>query len=576
VPEEETDLWHVAEGGKTHGPYTFDMLRDRFNNGRFSKSALVWKNGLPSWQPIVLHFSAVEAPAPPAPAERVVQPVVRNRLSALFYVRWTLLAATILFFCLVVTGNAASNELSAHSYLLVRLGVVAAMALTAIAAAILWWRYASVSTGRDKATGLIRAGVVICSIAVVIATFASAMNTPLLYRVQIARESYNHYSVKVDIASGTLFIEGLVGPGLAREVSQQLRSNAAIKTVAINSIGGLVEEAMQTAHAIQGHGGLTTRAWGVCNSACILVFMSGEKRAADRDLVFGFHATSTVTPMSGIYNLEALDAEGAEASKYLASRGVPEAFISGARALGPGKLFSVSAIRMADVGAVTNLLDNGEPLSIARAKWLSVLDLERRVHAPESLIKLLSTVAALDPPSAEKFGPSLWAAAQVGDVAGLSGSMHSLMGELANKAVPAADDEPLADVTKITSIELQYLRESGRWDVCVGFLNGKGFGTIKPPARLLDADFTAQAALITSGAQNEWRARDVPQWTSAYGAAMAKTLAAKMVANGVNLQNLDTDTHVSCEWTTSLLTAISEKPAPVAASLYRWLTTGAK
>ena len=57
---------------------------------------------------------------------------------------------------------------------------------------------------------------------------------------------------------------------------------------------------------------------------------------------------------------------------------------------------------------------------------------------------------------------------------------------------------------------------------------------------------------------------------------MAKALAAKMVASGVKLQDMDTDMQVSCEWTAGLLAAISEKPAPVAANLYRWLMAGAK
>lgn len=72
------------------------------------------------------------------------------------------------------------------------------------------------------------------------------------------------------------------------------------------------------------------------------------------------------------------------------------------------------------------------------------------------------------------------------------------------------------------------------------------------------------------------RPRDVPPWASAYGGSMAKALAAKMIASGVKLQDLDSDMQVSCEWTTGLLAAISEKPAPVAANLYRWLIAGGK
>jgi hypothetical protein len=137
-------------------------------------------------------------------------------------------------------------------------------------------------------------------------------------------------------------------------------------------------------------------------------------------------------------------------------------------------------------------------------------------------------------------------------------------------------DTAVFEVIKVTTVELQYLRLGGNWNACVGFMNGKGVGGVQAPTKVIDADFRAQTALIESGARNEWRSRGVPTWASAYGAGLAKLVATKLVARGVNLQNLDSDTQVSCEWTTELLTAISEKPAPVAAGLYRWLVAGAK
>ena len=185
MPEEEADLWHVAEGGKTHGPYTADMLQQRFDNGRFSNSALVWRDGLPSWQPISLHFTLGRADSSP-PVEQMAQPTARVGLRPLLFVRWGLLAVTLLCFSLVSTGNAASNELGANSFLLIRLIVIGAMVLSGIAAAVVWWRHASAANVSDKAKGLVRAGVVVCSIVVAITAFAAAMNTPLLYRVQIA------------------------------------------------------------------------------------------------------------------------------------------------------------------------------------------------------------------------------------------------------------------------------------------------------------------------------------------------------------------------------------------------------
>jgi hypothetical protein len=352
----DDELWYVAENGKRHGPYTADMVQDRLNQGRFSKSAIVWKNGFSSWQPIDLHFTRVTPALKSKSPEQTAESQRSRQQSLLFYIRWVLLIAVGALFALVATEYLSSIELSPESFLAVRLSLLSALALIATANAVLWWRHSSSILASERKKGLVRVAVVACTVAVAIAVFAKAANTPLLHRVQIARASYNHYTVKVDIASGTLSIEGLIGPGLASEVSRQLRSNAAIKTVAINSIGGLLDEAMKIAHEIKRRDGLTTKAVGKCNSACILIFMSGKKRIADNGFEFGFHAGSSITPLNGVYSLQAVAAEDAEANKFLASQGVPEAFISSANALGPDKLFMVSAAKMASAGAVTELL----------------------------------------------------------------------------------------------------------------------------------------------------------------------------------------------------------------------------
>jgi hypothetical protein len=85
----------------------------------------------------------------------------------------------------------------------------------------------------------------------------------------------------------------------------------------------------------------------------------------------------------------------------------------------------------------------------------------------------------------------------------------------------------------------------------------------------------AQTALIESAAENGWRAQKIPDWTSATGTTIATAVGAKMIGDGLDLQKLDTDNRVSCEWTTRLLTAIADKPTSTAAGLYRWILAGA-
>ena len=365
------ELWHVAENGKRHGPYTADMVQERLNQGRFSKSAIVWKSGFSSWQPIDLHFTKALNALQLNSVEQPVEPKKPVQRPEFLYVRWFLVSTTVALFVLIYSRSVPvlTNELSPPLFIAVYLCVFGGLGLSGAACAFLWWRHPPVFLASDRKRGLFRVAVAAGASVVALAVFIGLSLTSLAYRAQIARAASGHYSVNVDIPSQTLTIKGLIGPGLASEVSKQLRSNAAIKTVAINSAGGLIDEAMKIALEIKHHGGLTTKVVDECNSACIHIFMSGKRRVADRTFIFGFHAGSSITPLSGAPILERLLTDQvSEADKYLVLQGVPEAFLSSANALGPDELFMVPADKMASAGAVTELLDTDDLASDEKLK----------------------------------------------------------------------------------------------------------------------------------------------------------------------------------------------------------------
>jgi hypothetical protein len=488
---------------------------------------------------------------------------------------WIVLAGMAFFFSLIISGYSASDEWSALAFLAGRVGSILALLCLASLSAIWWWKWAGSDAASERSRGIAKVLVVLSSAAALVGAFVTAVKTPIQYRVLIARQSFKNYSINVDVGTGTLLIQGTVGPGMAAEVGRQLNANAAIRTVAIDSTGGLVLEGLRIASDVQARN-VTTKARNQCNSACILIFAAGFQRVAPYNFTFGFHATSSITPISGANNLATLDGEKAAVSSYLTARGVPHEFIESAKDLGPGKLYPVSAIRMADAGVVTTLLDGDHPVSIGNAKWLTVANSAGRLHEPEAFRKLLSTIEKVDPTAPEKYGPKLWAAAQAGIAGSVASATREMASGLTTRALPAADDESLALSAKATGAEMQYLRATGKWDVCAGFINGKGFGANTPPNKILEQRYLADIAIITSGAQNSWTARAVPPWASQLGAETAKDVAARMLAQGINVKNIDTDPRVSCEWSTALLATISQKPTPVAAGLYRWLAAGAK
>lgn len=64
--------WHVAEGGRTIGPFTPQQLAEAAGQGRFSPSTMVWRAGMAGWtaagQVAELATALASTPPPPPPA----------------------------------------------------------------------------------------------------------------------------------------------------------------------------------------------------------------------------------------------------------------------------------------------------------------------------------------------------------------------------------------------------------------------------------------------------------------------------------------------------------------------------
>jgi hypothetical protein len=559
----------VSDGGRTVGPYSGAMLDERLRRGGITAKALVWHEGWSDWQPIAVHFKFPEDRG----ADPADQPVnVANSLegagiSILRGVVPPLISAAALI--AYIAGEPGNDVIDPTTFVWLRIALAASMFVAAIFSALYWWNRAFSES--LKFSGIVKVGVISGSVVVGVVCVVSLLNLPLQYRIHIARKSFDQYSVQTDVVGGTLTIRGLIGPGLSNAISTQIGANASISTVIIDSYGGLVDEALDTARAIQAHGNLTVRARGACNSACLIVFMSGDKRVAPRNLEFGFHATSAITPIAGAYNLEALSQLDSDADSYLRTRGIPDSMLDAARAAGPGKLVPVSAIELADVGAVTQLLDGDESISLARAKWMAIVDALRNVQGGKPLVGLFQTIDAVAPKETLTYGPELWRLSQSGDTRGVMTAVRTLIAKLGAYAMPAADDNAIVGMMRVTSIEIGRIRQQQSWDSCASFLDGKGFGSIRMPPNIASLEYGATAKLLKTAAARNWIPQGVPAWATVEGPSIAKAVALEMLANGEDIRSLKTDPRIACDWSADLLTAILEKPPSEAAGLYRWL-----
>ncbi len=117
-----------------------------------------------------------------------------------------------------------------------------------------WWRWASSSaTGEKGARHLAKVAIVLFwgRWPWLQADRRRCPDTPHV-QAPTGPRPYRHYAVSVDVGTGTLLIRGPIGPGIAAEVGRQLDANSAIKTVAIDSIGGLIDEALKIAREHSG------------------------------------------------------------------------------------------------------------------------------------------------------------------------------------------------------------------------------------------------------------------------------------------------------------------------------------
>jgi hypothetical protein len=228
-------------------------------------------------------------------------------------------------------------------------------------------------------------------------------------------------------------------------------------------------------------------------------------------------------------------------------------------------------VRMADTGAVTQLTDDGESISLAEGKWRMVMNEIKHARIPKEEADFFLLVDHVAPATAQSFAATILEQADRDDTQGVRESLREMVGTMTDKAMPAAADGALAESAGVLGTELQYVQSKERWDTCVGLLAGKGFGDLKVPPEIVALEFRASSDLVQSAAQRGWAKQDLPPQASAEGRALAKSVAADMVSRGDDMREFGKDPRISCIWTANIVSAISARPLPEAARIYRWL-----
>ena len=304
--------WFVSSNGEKAGPFSTAEVLNKLLSNEVDIGALVWRSGLPDWQPLLAHFQKPSAEQIGLEETDSLSDTNQKRQGNIVSRFWQGEVTLPTSYWLV---GFLGNALLLVSYALARLyfkdapfnpeGLFAFYA-TIWAIACVWAAFQSVGVWRSAnlyirtaAVGKRRAYWGRATQAVTIAQlillgvqliFTGAPQVIEGWQIAFQNDpSTPDYSVRVMRNGTEMEISGGFKNGLTDEVKKQLRAYPRVKVLHLNSMGGRIGEAQKLAALITERG-LIAYTSGTCASACSLAFAAGRERwLADRARL-GYHS----------------------------------------------------------------------------------------------------------------------------------------------------------------------------------------------------------------------------------------------------------------------------------------------
>jgi hypothetical protein len=167
------------------------------------------------------------------------------------------------------------------------------------------------------------------------------------------------------VSGGTLKLTGTIDPGAAGRVQAEIDAHGEyIRTVALDSPGGAVAEALAIGRLIRDKGYATSVAAGaLCASSCPLIFAAGRERIATAKSAIGVHQIYAAAPSASLASRLAAAGQAmsdaqtltAQISRYLKGMGVDEEVWLRALETPPDRLTYFSAEELKRLNLATRL-----------------------------------------------------------------------------------------------------------------------------------------------------------------------------------------------------------------------------
>lgn len=317
--------WYYTKNSEKQGPITESELQELAARDQLNPDDLVWHAGLSGWTkavdipgllappPLASELASpelVQQNHPPTPnsmpdttGDNTVKRVEKKRsyirrhwdgdlsLAQSFWVNNFLINITVRIAMAVVEEMPHLAEENPQAYAIgVLLFVIASLPIT------IWqwiglFRCAQRHIQEGISRGWANAAIVLLVLGVIGGTMAYIRDFPVyreLFRIVFNYATTYDYDISLANNNAEVRIDGGIGPGLTADVESLLREHSEIRTIHLNSQGGLIDEGRRLAVLIRKNW-LNTYTSERCVSACTLAFLAGKQRIIKKDAVLGFH-----------------------------------------------------------------------------------------------------------------------------------------------------------------------------------------------------------------------------------------------------------------------------------------------
>jgi len=164
----------------------------------------------------------------------------------------------------------------------------------------------------------------------------------------------HNYDVSID--DNIMILNGDLDYGISDQVEKLVNQNPGVKTIVLNSDGGLLYEASQLSKTILLNS-LNTYTNDGCSSACTIAYISGNKRFIHEKSYLGFHKYSYAHPKLKLSDLDLFEDQNEDAA-FFRKRGVSKEFTNKMYQADSEDMWYPSISELQDHGVVHKVIED--------------------------------------------------------------------------------------------------------------------------------------------------------------------------------------------------------------------------